>query len=450
MKEPWRPIEVSLLIGSVLLITLAAFEGLATTTIMPNVVAEFDADSWFSIASGAALAAQLSATVIAGGLSDSRGPKRVLGYGVLLFAFGLLISGCAPRIELFVIGRIIQGIGGGLVIVPLYVFIGSIATPSHRPSFFAAFSLAWVLPGLIGPAIAGYAVSLVGWRPVFLAVPVLTLIALFPLLGVLRALGTHKRSPVPLTRLIRLAILAGSGVLLLQLSGALGGLPLIVVALLGFMLTGIALPRLLPTGAFAFRPGLPAAIMTRLLAMGAQAGAAAVLPLVLQRIHAWEPETAALAVTIGTISWSAGATLQSRITGSQRRMRLPFIGVVLLVIGLVPIVALTHPHTWIWVAMLGWFIAGAGTGLMHSTLSVLSLDLTRPAEHGKVASWLQVADASGAAIELAIMSIVMAAWNTLGTSGYLAYLPAPLIAFFFALIALGASTRIRTVEAPRA
>ncbi len=131
-------------------------------------------------------------------------------------------------------------------------------------------------------------------------------------------------------------------------------------------------------------------------------------------------------------------------------MRLPFIGVVLLVIGLVPIVALTHPHTWIWVAMLGWFIAGAGTGLMHSTLSVLSLDLTRPAEHGKVASWLQVADASGAAIELAIMSIVMAAWNTLGTSGYLAYLPAPLIAFFFALIALGASTRIRTVEAPRA
>ena len=222
VKEPWRPIEISLLIGSVLLITLAAFEGLATTTIMPNVVAEFHADSWFSIASGAALAAQLSATVVAGGLSDSRGPRRVLGYGVALFALGLLVSGCAPMIEIFVIGRIIQGVGGGLIIVPLYVFIGSIADPSHRPSFFAAFSLSWVLPGLVGPAIAGYAVSLVGWRPVFLAVPVLALIALFPLIGVLRALGAHEHSPSSLARLLRLAILAGGGVVLLQLSGARG------------------------------------------------------------------------------------------------------------------------------------------------------------------------------------------------------------------------------------
>lgn len=450
VKEPWRPIEISLLIGSILLITLAAFEGLATTTIMPNVVAEFHADSWFSIASGAALAAQLSATVVAGGLSDSRGPRRVLGYGVALFALGLLVSGCAPMIEIFVIGRIIQGVGGGLIIVPLYVFIGSIADPSHRPSFFAAFSLSWVLPGLVGPAIAGYAVSLVGWRPVFLAVPVLALIALFPLIGVLRALGAHEHSPSSLARLLRLAILAGGGVVLLQLSGALGGLPLVAVALLGLALTGIALPRLLPKGAFALRPGLPAAIMTRLLAMGAQAGAAAVLPLILQRVHDWEPESAALAVTIGTVSWSAGATLQSRITGSERRLRLPLIGVALLTLGILPIVALAHPRAWIWAAMLGWFIAGAGTGLMHSTLSVLSLDLTRPAEHGKVASWLQVADASGAAIELAIMSIIMAAWNSLGTGADLAYLPAPLIAFLFALVALGASTRISTGAAPRA
>ena len=53
----WQPIEISLLVGSVLLITLAAFEGLATTTIMPNVVADLDSEAWFSVASGAALAA---------------------------------------------------------------------------------------------------------------------------------------------------------------------------------------------------------------------------------------------------------------------------------------------------------------------------------------------------------------------------------------------------------
>ncbi len=442
-SPPWRPLEISLLVGSVLLITLSAFEGLATTTIMPNVVADLDAESWFSVASGAAMAAQLAATVVAGGLSDSRGPRAVLLTGLGLFTAGLLVSALAPSIEAFVAGRLVQGVGGGLIIVPLYVFIGSIADPAHRPSFFAAFSLAWVLPGLVGPAIAGFVAATIGWRPVFGAVPVFALLALLPLIGVLRRLGEDEvRSPAPLARLLRLAAICGTGVLLLQLSGALGGIELFALALVGLVLTGWALPRLLPRGAFALRRGVPAAIMTRLLAMGAQAGAAALLPLLLQRVHHWQADSASLAVTVGTISWSLGATIQSRIVDQRSRLRLPVIGMVLLSVGLVPTVFLVLPTSPVWPSMVGWFVCGAGTGLMHSTLSVLALGLTDRSEHGKVASWLQVADASGAAVELAVVSIALAAWTTLGLSGGLVYLPAPVIALVAALVGTFAATRI--------
>ncbi len=447
----WQPIEISLLVGSVLLITLAAFEGLATTTIMPNVVADLDSEAWFSVASGAALSAQLSATVIAGALADSKGPRTVLLAGFICFIAGLLTSAFAPHIAIFVVGRLIQGLGGGLIIVPLYVFIGSIAHVNHRPFFFAAFSLSWVLPGLVGPAIAGYVAQYFGWRPVFWAVPFLALLAVLPLISVLRQLGSSKTHPVKnLKHLGLLALVAGTGVLMLQLSGALGGIELIILIIVGLVLTGWALPQLLPKGAMRLKRGMPAAIMTRLLAMGAQAGAAAFLPLVLQRVHMWNADQAALAVTIGTISWSAGATYQARVHDPDRRMQLPAIGMALLTLGLVPILFLVIASWPVWPALIGWFVAGFGTGLMHSTLSVLTLGLTDTSEHGKVASWLQVADAAGASIELALVSIAFALFALVMPVGSLSYLASPVITLIVTVVALVASLRIKGGDTPSA
>lgn len=147
----WTPAEIGLAIGSVLLITLVAFEELAATTIMPAVVASFDAAAWYPIASGAALATQLSATVVAGALADWKGPRVVLLSGLALFAVGLMVCAAGSHVTIFVIGRALQGLGGGLLIVPLYVLVGAVASARHRPSFFASFSLGWVLPLWLAP-----------------------------------------------------------------------------------------------------------------------------------------------------------------------------------------------------------------------------------------------------------------------------------------------------------
>ena len=77
-SQAWSGAEKGLMLSAVILITLSAFESLATTTIMPNVVASFHADSWFAVASGTALITNLIANVLAGGLSDAIGSKRYL------------------------------------------------------------------------------------------------------------------------------------------------------------------------------------------------------------------------------------------------------------------------------------------------------------------------------------------------------------------------------------
>lgn len=444
-RATWTPAEIGLAIGSVLLITLVAFEELAATTIMPTVVASFDAAAWYPITSGAALATQLSATVVAGALADWKGPRPVLLAGLALFAVGLVVCAFSSHVTVFVIGRALQGLGGGLLIVPLYVLVGAVASAHHRPSFFASFSLAWVLPSLVGPAIAGHVTEVWGWRYVFGVVPLFVAIAAVPIAYVLRSLPTAQgqRSPV-LAALSRDAGLVGVGVMALQLAGALASrLAQFAVFALGACITVWALPRLLPSGTFRSRRGMPSAILARLSAMASQVGLAVMIPLILQRVHGWSEASSAWWVTLGSITWAIGAVGQARIHDPQLRRRLPVVGGAMMAVGAIPVGALLLPSIPVWVALVGWLLVGLGVGLVHAPLSVMALEVTPEAKHGRVSSWLQVADSAGPALELALVSVAMSAWAATATVGGAAYAPYWVIAAVLAILTVVAVTRLR-------
>ena len=451
-SQAWSSAEKGLMLSAVILITLSAFESLATTTIMPNVVASFHADSWFAVASGAALITNLIANVLAGGLSDAIGVKRVFAWGLILFCVGLLISAFAPHIGIFVLGRLVQGLGGGFIIVPLYVLVGAIATPLHRPRYFAAFSLSWVFPALVGPALAGFIATYCGWRIVFGVAPFLAIFGAIPLHSVLKGLVSTPQGRLPSARFLRLALGSGLGVFLLQISGTFQSVwAMTAVGALGFALSIFTLPRLLPKGTFRLKRGIPALVMTRLLMMGAVTGAEVVMPLLLQRIHGWSANTASLAVTIATLSWASGAFIQSQFKTRRVRLLLPKIGSCMIVIGLAPLSMLLNPSLPKWPVFIAWLLSGIGVGFTHSTISDLTLGSTDPSMHGRASSWLQVADSAGAAVELAFVSLALALWNAIGFTGPIAYLPATLIALGIAVFGVIASMRTREEDLlPRA
>ncbi len=63
-------------------------------------------------------------------------------------AAGLAVAGTAGSMPVLVVGRVVQGFGGGAVPATAYAAIGR-AYPSHvRPTMFAILSTAWVVPGL--------------------------------------------------------------------------------------------------------------------------------------------------------------------------------------------------------------------------------------------------------------------------------------------------------------
>ena len=71
----------------------------------------------------------------------------------------------------FVAARFLQGLGAGAVNPTSYVAIGRSIPELLRPRMFAMLSTAWVVPGLMGPAIAGIVADAFRWRAAFLGLP---------------------------------------------------------------------------------------------------------------------------------------------------------------------------------------------------------------------------------------------------------------------------------------
>lgn len=430
--------EKQLLIGSAILITLFAFESLATTTVMPTVLAELGNRNWLPVATGAALSMQVLSSASAGGITDWRGPRATLLAGVTLFGVGLLVAGFAPHITVFVAGRALQGLGAGLATVPLYVLVGSIVTEQNRPTFFAAFSMAWVLPSLIGPPIAGLVTEAVGWRPIFWFVPILVVGVLLALTPLLLSLKTNGSSPdASLLRTAALATTVGVGLLGAQMSSSLRG-PSALPLLLGSLTVAIgALVPLLPAGTFRLVRGIPSLVATRGLTISAHIAGASLVPMILQDVHGWSPAGASLAVGAGSLSWAGGSVIQSKVR--TRRDRLPHLGAMAIALGLAILILLpTGLLVWPF-GLVGTIIAGFGIGLAHATLSDLALAALPTKDHAWISSALQVADTAGPA---AAMSLVALAFVLAGITGGSPWVYSLLVSVSIALIAIGSSGRI--------
>jgi len=245
-------------LGMVALIGIAAFESLAVTTVMPTIARELDGETLYSLAFAAPLASGVVGMVVAGNWADRSGPRVVVTASMIAFAVGLAVVGTAPDMVVLLLGRLVQGLGSGAVIVGLYVMVSRLYPPALHPSIFAGFAAAWVVPGLVGPVIAGAVTETLGWHWVFLG----ALVAAVPAFAMI--LPSLRRVPptVPAEGEARVAwsvgriawsVGAALAVLALNLVSELPVWAGAVVVVGAVAVLGVALRPLLPAGTF--RPG---------------------------------------------------------------------------------------------------------------------------------------------------------------------------------------------------
>lgn len=439
-------------IGLCMVVTLVAFESLAVSTVMPVVSAELNGAALYALSFAGPLSVSVIGMVAAGGWADRSGPLAPLMMAVVLFVVGLVVAGSATVMGMLVVGRLVHGLGGGALIVTVYVVVAK-AFPAHlRVHVFTGFAAAWVIPSLIGPVVAGLVADSVGWRWVFLGVIGLMAIAMAMVLPTMWRQFSPRHvpgaaAPADVTvperwrpASLGWAVLTAAGVLTLTLSAESDGalrwiLPVLAVAVIFF-----GIRPLLPVGTLRAGRGLPSLILARGVISGAYFGTEIYLPYLLTGQYHLTPVLAGLALTGGGVSWSVASMLQGRFGARLSNEFCLRMGMALLAtaIAITLVISAFHlPPVW---AIVGWIVAGAGMGLMYPRISTAALAHAPAGKHGFTSSAVWISDSMGSAVTLAAIGIVFTLFPAGGSAPFIAAFGLTLLV---ALLGMLLPTRIK-------
>ncbi|HEY2915654.1 MAG TPA: MFS transporter [Candidatus Limnocylindrales bacterium] len=456
----WSPERRGLTLGLVLTITLVAAEALAVPTAMPIVARDLGGQELYGLVFTAFSVGALIGIVAVGALIDMEGVVRPFVGGLALFGIGLLIGGLAPSMPVLIAARFIQGIGGGAIPPVAYVAIGRAMPASLRPRMFAYLSTAWILPGVFGPAIAGFVAQELHWRLVFLGL--LPLIALPGGLATRALIEVHEAHPPfraggSISRRIGLAVGVAVGVVLVT-AGLESPEPELTLGLgvVGLVVIGAFFKSLAPPGTMTLARGFPTAVLLRGVLTFAWFCVDAYVSLLLVDVRGWSATAAGIALTAATLSWTGGSWVQARLSHRYRPEQFVRVGFPIVALGLAGMWLVLQPSIPAELAVPIFGIGGFGMGLTYSQFALIVLRDVPPAEQGTVTAGLTLSDTLGTALGLGVSAAIVAASYRAGQG----YVPGLALAFILgsvaAVVGLVISPRLvvrarpRTAGAPEA
>lgn len=388
-----------LLVGLLTSVLAVAFENIAVATAMPRAGQDLGRIGLYAWAFTLFVLGMVLSTVVAGRACDRRGPLGPFLCGQLLFLAGLVVSGQASSMLMLVLGRFVQGLGGGAVNLSLMVVVALGFDERRRATVMSAFSFCWVLPAFVGPFVAGWITDTWSWHWVFRAVIPFVLAALALVLPALRLLPTPPDAgtgtPVPLWA----AAVAAVGTAGVQYAGQRADLLGLAVAVASAVALAIGVPRLMPPGFWRAGRGLPAVVWTRAAMAGAFFSAESFLPLMLVEQRHLTLTRAGLALTAGSFGWTTGSWLQSRPWLPWGRHAVIVAGTLSQVLGIATAAAFAfHPAMPAGVVWAGWAVAGFGMGLGIASTNLATMTLSDAEALGRNTSSLQVGEGLGNAL----------------------------------------------------
>src|SRR6185436_12923214 len=162
----------------VLVLLLASLDQTIVSTALPTIVSEIGGLAHLSWIVTAYLLATTVVVPLYGKLGDLLGRRIVLQVAVVIFLIGSALCGLAQNLPELIAFRIVQGLGGGGLIVTAIAVVGDIVPPRERGRYQGFFGGVFGLSTVIGPLLGGFIVDEFSWRWIFLINLPLGLLAL--------------------------------------------------------------------------------------------------------------------------------------------------------------------------------------------------------------------------------------------------------------------------------
>lgn len=363
---------------------LHAIEVFVATTIMPSVVAELGGLAFYAWSTTLFVAASILGSALAV-RALAAGPRRAYRIAVLIFAAGTLLCAVAPSMPVLLVGRAVQGLGGGLLVAFSYALIRELLPEPLWVRATGLIAVAWGTATLLGPALGGLFAQWDFWRGAFWLVLVIS--AAFTLLTELTvpmSSGSRARGPdrVPVKKLALLTAavltMSAAGVVMSWWVNAAGMLSATLLLVVLVRAERRAAQPILPRGALAAGGTLaPLYAAVALLLMGISSDVYA--PYFLQVLHGQTPLAAGYLTALVAIGWSAGAMLLAGAGERGQRLAMTLGPAVLgtAIAGLAPALTLTAPGSNAAVVSCGTLLLvmglGIGSGWPHLVNTILAL-----------------------------------------------------------------------------
>jgi DHA2 family multidrug resistance protein len=165
------------------------------------------------------LAAVGVAQMVSGWAADRFGRKSAFVAALVIFTTSSVLCALSPSLQLLVSARVLQGIGGGLLMPVAMAMIYELFDPSERGRALGYFGIAVMAAPAIGPVLGGGLVESVGWRWLFLINVPIGGVGIPVALRLLRDTGFRENRPLDRAGLA----LSGVGITLLLIGTARGG-----------------------------------------------------------------------------------------------------------------------------------------------------------------------------------------------------------------------------------
>jgi MFS family permease len=371
-------------------VALHAINVYIATTILPSVVRDIGGLDLYAWNTTVFVVASIVGSALTARLLQRMGPRKAYAMAAVTFALGALVCAVSPSMPIMLVGRFVQGLGGGFLIALAYAMIRVVFDEALWPRAMALVSGMWGIATLVGPAVGGVFAELGLWRAAFWSLaPVAILFALLAA-TVLPKRDAHpdQRSSVPFAQLALLiaavlVISAGStspdlmrNIVGIAAAAALTALLVIV--------EGRARQKLLPDGSLRPTTVIAALYATMsLLAITVTSGEIFV-PLFLQILHRQTPLTAGYLAALMAAGWTLGSIASSGVSG-RGVGRVILAGPLLELVGMIALAILVPRINWgTWLELapicLAFVAIGLGVGLAWPHLLTRVLKVALPSE----------------------------------------------------------------------
>ena len=406
-------------------VALYATNSYIVITILPSVVQDIGGMAWYAWNTTLFVVSAIMGSALSARLLNKCGPRWAYLNATGIFMLGAAICTVAPSMPVLLLGRTIQGLGGGFLFALSYAMVNLVFREELWPRAMALISAMWGVATLVGPAVGGIFAELHAWRYAFgLLLPTTLLFALL----VWKSLPARQHRPAPSEPLPGLQLVLLASAVLAISAGSLSphgwinfaGIATAIVLVLWLRKREFSSAvRLLPRNALSFSSPLCALFATMSLLMIGM-GYDIYVPYFLQHLHGQTPLLAGYITAAAAAGWTVGEMWSAAWSGKRASSAIKAGPLIMLVSLLCLLVSLPIIVGAAWLHMsgivIGLTLLGFATGLGWPHLLTRVLQQAGPEDKEKAGASISVVQSFSAAMGTALAGTVanLAGINSIG------------------------------------